>query len=150
MKKNDYKHTFQILKVIGDFADNSNFTRNRELLHSLYVRGGHSFISTFTATQVYKAISPVIRKNITHLFVFRLRNQTELNALVEEFSALHYHNVPVKMHKEAPDEQHSFLYINLTTHGKSHRSYHSFTSVLRASLPDYEDAYLPPHMHTNL
>lgn len=81
MKKNDYNSIFQIPIVIGDFADNPSFTRNRELLHSLYVSGRHSFISIITATQVYQAINPVIRKNSTHLFVFRLRNQTELNAL---------------------------------------------------------------------
>lgn len=75
MKKNGYKNIFQILIVIDDVADNPSFTRNRQLLHSLYVRGRHPFISTVTATQVYKAISPVIRKNITHVLLFRLRTR---------------------------------------------------------------------------
>lgn len=99
MKKNDYKRRFQILIVNVDFADTPSFTRNNELPRSVYVGARHSFISKLTATQVYKAISPVIRKNITHLFVFRLRNQTELNTLLQEFSALYDQNVLLKVYK---------------------------------------------------
>ena len=46
-------------------------------------------ISTITATQVYRAISPVVRKNITDLCIFRLRNQSDLDAVIEETSAIY-------------------------------------------------------------
>ena len=44
-------------------------------------------ISTITATQVHKGVSPVIRKNMTHLFIYRLSNYGDLEAIVEEMSA---------------------------------------------------------------
>ena len=46
-------------------------------------------ISTITATQVYKGVSPVTRKNVTHLFIYRLRNYGDLEAIVEEMSAIY-------------------------------------------------------------
>ena len=53
---------FQILICIDDFADDPSFTRNSKLLHQLYIRGRHQDISTITSTQVYKVISPIVRK----------------------------------------------------------------------------------------
>ena len=46
-------------------------------------------ISTITSTQVYKQISPIVRKNMTHLFIYRLRNHGDLEAIVEEMSAIY-------------------------------------------------------------
>ena len=74
MKKNDHKKIYQILIVIDDFADDPSFTRHSKVLHALYIRGRHTFISTITATQVFNALSPIIRKNITALYEYRLRN----------------------------------------------------------------------------
>ena len=71
IKHNDL---YQILVCIDDFADQPDFTRTSQLLHQLYIRGRHYMISTITSTQVYKQISPIIRKNITHLFIYILRN----------------------------------------------------------------------------
>ena len=80
---------FQILVVIDDFADNPEVTRQNKLLHQLYIRGRHQCISTTTSTQVYTAISPHVRKRLTHLFVFRLRNAADLEAWIEELSAVY-------------------------------------------------------------
>ena len=74
LKKQDYKNLYNILIVIDDFADNPSFTRHSKLLHSLYTRGRHLMISTITSTQVFNALSPIIRKNITQLYVYKLRN----------------------------------------------------------------------------
>ena len=62
LKSNNINKLFQILIVIDDFADDPQFTRNSKLLHQLYIRGRHQCISTITSTQVYKAISPIVRK----------------------------------------------------------------------------------------
>ena len=69
----EQKHTYlcQIPTVIDDFADDTNFTRKSQLLHQLYIRGRHYMISTITSTQVYKQISPIVRNNMTHLFIYR-------------------------------------------------------------------------------
>ena len=53
---------YQILIIVDDFADDPSFSRNSKLLHSLFTRGRHSFISTIVSTQAFKAVSPIIRK----------------------------------------------------------------------------------------
>lgn len=114
MKQNKMKKLYQILIVIDDFADDPHFTRHSKLLHSLYIRGRHIGISTITATQVYKAISSVIRKNITDLYVFRLRNHMDMEAWLDEVRAIKDKDVLVQLYKMATDEPHGFLYIKLT------------------------------------
>ena len=93
---------FQILIIIDDFADSPEFTRSSTLLHQLYIRGRHSAISTITSTQVYKQVSPLIRKNISHIFVFRLRNQTDLEGIIEEMSAVYDKKSYIKFIKQQP------------------------------------------------
>ena len=61
-----------ILTVIDDFADDTGFTRKSQLLHQLYIRGRHYMISTITSTQVYKQVSHIVRKSMTHLFVLSM------------------------------------------------------------------------------
>ena len=62
LKSQGHTKLFQILICIDDWADDPSFTRNSKLLHQLYIRGRHQCISTVTSTQVYKAISPIVRK----------------------------------------------------------------------------------------
>lgn len=114
MKKNKYKTLFQILIVIDDFADDPQFTRHSHLLHQLYIRGRHSMISTITATQVYKAISPIVRKNITDIFVYRLRNNADLDSLLDEVSAVYDKKTLLEMYRLATEGAFGFLYIKLT------------------------------------
>ena len=52
MKSNQMKQIYQILLMTDDFADDPSFTCHSKLLHSLSIRGRHTFISTITATQV--------------------------------------------------------------------------------------------------
>ena len=61
LKSQGHTNMFQILIGIDDWADDPSFTRNSNLLHQLYTRGRHQCISTITSTQVYKAISPIVR-----------------------------------------------------------------------------------------
>ena len=71
-------------------------------------------ISCIVATQVFKAISPIIRKNMTDLYIYRLRNQADLDAIVEEVSAVYDKKAIYRFYKEATEESYSFVYINLT------------------------------------
>ena len=64
MKKRNAKSIYQVLVVVDDFADEPSFSRHSKLLHSLYTRGRHTFISSLTATQAFTAISPLIRKTL--------------------------------------------------------------------------------------
>ena len=130
MKRNKMKNVYQILIVIDDFADDPSFTRNSKLLHRLYIRGRHIFISTVTATQVYKAISPVIRKNITDIYIFRLRNHADMEAWLEEMSALCDKDTLVKLYRIRTDKPFGFLYINAVAKSKQDMFYDSMQKKL--------------------
>lgn len=54
------------------------FANNSKLLQRLFIRGRHHMISTITATHVFTAISPIVIKNITGLYIYRLRSQADL------------------------------------------------------------------------
>ena len=69
MKQQKKTKMFNVLNIVDDFADCSAFSRNSKLLHALYTRGRHAFLSTITATQVLVALSPVIRKNATEMYI---------------------------------------------------------------------------------
>ena len=113
MKKEGKTKMFNILIIVDDFADCSSFSRNSKLLHGLYTRGRHAFISTITATQVLVALSQVMRKNATELYVYKLRNYRDLESLIEELSALAPKKVLLEMYNLATSEPYSFWYINL-------------------------------------
>ena len=114
LKKQNKKKLFQILIVIDDFADSPEFTRKSPLLHQLYTRGRPSMISTITATQVYKVISPIVRKNVTDLIIFELRNYADLEGIVEEVSAVADKKTIHNIYKQATEEPFNFLYVRLT------------------------------------
>ena len=69
-----------------------------------YIRGRHYIISTITPTQVYKQISPIARRNMTHLFIYRLRNYGDLESVVEELSAVYDKKTLLQIYREAVDE----------------------------------------------
>ena len=121
---------FQILIVIDDFADDPSFTRNSKLLHQLYIRGRHQYISTITSTQVYKVISPIVRKTMTHLFVYRLRNASDLEAWIEEISGVYDKKTLHQLYTLATDKPHSFLYINMMARDKTKMFYANFNQRL--------------------
>jgi carboxylesterase type B len=130
MKHNKMRKVFQILIIIDDFADDPSFTRNSRLLHSLYIRGRHTFISTITATQVYKAISPVIRKNITDLYIFRLRNYADMEAWLEEMSAIYDKKTLIALYNNATGVPFGFLYIKVNATKKEDMFYSSLQHKL--------------------
>ena len=105
---------FQILIIINDFSDDPSFSRQSKLLHSLYTRGRHACISTITATQKLNAIHPIIRINATELYVYRLRNQKDLDTLIDEVSALIDKKSLLNIYKKCTEQPYSFLYIKLS------------------------------------
>ena len=75
------------MSIIDDFADDPSFSRQSKTVHSLYVRGRHSMISTLTATQKCNAIHPIIRVNATEQYVYTLRHTKDLDTFIDEVSA---------------------------------------------------------------
>ena len=118
-KKHNHNKLFSILIVVDDFADNPAFSRNSKLLHSLFVRGRHSQISTVVATQKFNALSPIIRVNASDLYVYRLRNYSDLQTFLDGVSAIAPKDVILEMYHLATDEPYSFLTVKLTAKNKN-------------------------------
>ena len=113
-QKKETKRLFQILIIIDDFADDASFSRQSKLLHALFTRGRHSQISTIVATQKFTALHPIIRVNASELFVFRLRNYSDLQTFLDEVSALVDKKALLEMYNLATEQPFSFLYVRLT------------------------------------
>ena len=109
----------QILVIIDDFADRHDVMHNSgNVLTSLMIRGRHFGVSTSVSTQKLTAVSLVARVNFQALLVWRLRNAKELEALVEELSALYPKKILFAMYEAAVKEPYSFWYILLTAKHK--------------------------------
>lgn len=113
MKQQNHTKIFQILIVIDDFADDPTFSRHSKLLHALFTRGRHSMISTIVSTQKYRAISNIIRVNATNLYIFRLRNAGDLEAWIDEVSAVADKKTLLQLYQVATAEPYSFFFIKL-------------------------------------
>ena len=90
-------------------------------------------ISTVTSTQVYKQIPPIVRKSMTHLFIYRLRNYGDLEATVEELSAIYDKKTLLQIYHEAISEDYSFFYVNLMSEDKRKMSMERFHRYLTPS-----------------
>ena len=101
-KKLEMKKLYQVLVVIDDFADTPQLHKPHGALDTLFIRGRHMQISTWVSSQKLRLISAAVRVNMQFLCCWRLRNQHELDAVIEELSAL------------LPKEQLYRLYENLT------------------------------------
>ena len=82
------KRSPSLLIIIDDFLDNEKVSRHSPLIHQLFIRGRHSCISTLISTQKWRGLSPLIRINCESIYVFRLRNNLDLDGIIEETSAL--------------------------------------------------------------
>ena len=86
---------FNILIVLDDMVDVER-TRHSKVLKSLFVRGRHAFISVIDSVQYYYGLPTVIRKQISDLFLFKISNKKDLDAVIEEMSALYDKNALLK------------------------------------------------------
>ena len=130
MKNRGDNRLFQILIIIDDFPDSPDFTRKSQMLHTLYIRGRHNYISTITATQKFNALHPIIRVNATELFVYRLRNMKDLETFIDEVSAVVDKKTLLDLYHTATSEPYSFLYVKLTARNKNEMFYQNFDKRL--------------------
>ncbi len=80
-------------------------------------------ISTIVATQKFVVIHPITRTNATELYVYRLRNQKDLDACLEELSALYGKRTLLKLYQHATEAPYSFLYVKLTANSRDDMLY---------------------------
>ena len=85
-------------------------------------------ISTITSTQVWKQISPIVRKNITHLFIYRSRNYGDLEGIIEELSAVYDKKTLLHIYHEAVSEEYSFFYVDLMSKDRKRMFMQNFTN----------------------
>ena len=123
MKTKAYTNIFQILIIVDDFADDPAFSRHSKLLHALFTRERHSFISTIVSTQNYRAISNIIRVDATNQYVFRLRNGGDPEALIDVLNALTDKKTLLQLYNMATAEPYSFLFIKLNAKKLNDMSY---------------------------
>jgi hypothetical protein len=119
MKNNNHKKLYSILVIVDDFADSPEFSRHSKLLHSLFTRGRHSFISSMVSTQKASALATIIRVNATEWYVFRLRSYQDLQMVLEELGAIENKQTILDIYNKATSEPYSFLYVNLRATDKN-------------------------------
>ncbi|CAE7238133.1 unnamed protein product [Symbiodinium natans] len=109
------KKLYSVLVVLDDHADNPAAHRKTGdgVLDTLFIRGRHFCINTWVSTQKLRLMSSAVRVNVMFYCVFRLRNQLELDALVEELSAMLPKETLYAMYEEATREPYSFWFVNL-------------------------------------
>jgi hypothetical protein len=111
-KKAGRTNMFGAAVVIDDFADNPRVCRCSQSLHELFVRGRHAFISCWVLVQKLRALHPIIRVNATDWYVFALRSQHEIDALIEEYGGVWGKDATLRILLHATREPYSFLWIN--------------------------------------
>jgi hypothetical protein len=127
----------QALIVIDDFADRPELIhRAGGLMTTMFVRGRHFGLSTWISSQKLTAISLVARVNFRFICCWRLRNAKEIQALLEELSAIYPIPVLQEMYLQAVDEPYSFWYINLVAKKREDMFFVRFQSR-----QVYDDAY---------
>ena len=80
-------------------------------LDTLFIRGRRLQISTWVSSQKLRLISAAVRVNMQFLCCWRLRNQHELGAVVEELSALLPKDKLRRLYEQATRDPYSFLFV---------------------------------------
>ena len=75
------------------------------------MRGRHNMISTSTSSQKIRAIGNIIRINVTELYISKLRNAHDLEAVNEEVSALANKQTLLAIDNITTKEAFSFLHL---------------------------------------
>ena len=112
-KKNKINKLYSCLLVVDDFAEDKTFMRYSKILHGLYTKSRHFGLSVITATQKYNALSPIVRLNSSSLYIFKLKNQSELDTFIQEQSALIDKKTINEIYRVATEEPYSFLFVKL-------------------------------------
>ena len=98
----------QVLIICDDFADSP---KPHGALDTLFIRGRHLQISTWVSSQKLRLISAAVRVNMQFLCCWRLRNQHELEAVIEELSALLPKDKLHRIYEQATRDPYSFLFV---------------------------------------
>ena len=115
--------------VVDDLADNKQVVRG-DLLGSIFLRGIHVGSNCVVLTQRYRCLDQNLRTNANALIFFRARNGKDVEALVEENSALADKETLFRLYDHATREKFSFLYIDLMESDPDKAFYKKFDAQL--------------------
>ena len=109
----------QVLFILDDWTDRYDIMHAASnILTTLFIRGRHFGSSCWVSSQKLTAISPVARTNFRFILVWRLRSAREIEALIDELSALYPKQILYEMYEQAIEEEHSFWYVNMVAKSK--------------------------------
>ena len=87
-RKHGRKKAPQVAICLDDVSDNPRFSKT-PLLTKLYSRGRHANITTVCSVHRSRGIlNPVVRSQVTGVLFIKQRNYLELQAFLEEHSAM--------------------------------------------------------------
>ena len=113
-KKNKMNKLYSCLLIIDDWAEDRVFMRYSKILHGLYTKSRHFGLSVITSSQKLNALAPIVRLNTSSLYIFKLKNQAELDTFIQEQSALIDKKTMLEIYRTAVDAQpYSFLFVKL-------------------------------------
>ena len=105
------KKLYQALVILDDVADMPQLHKPNGALDTLFIRGRHMQVSTWVSSQKLRLISAAVRVNMQFLCCWRLRNQHELDAVIEELSSLLPKEQLYRLYEQATREPYSFLFV---------------------------------------
>ena len=126
LKRMGKKRLHYACLVVDDFADEPRSHNNTSLLIMIFLRGRRMGVQAITMSQRYRAQSRVARSQACWLVLFRLRNRKELEAIIEEPSAVYPPKTLERLYQAATDERHSFLYVNMLADRKEDMFFRNF------------------------
>ena len=129
LRRKGSKRKYFICIICDDFASERSAVRG-SALSKLFLQGRHIWISTFVLAQQYRALGVQIRTNAQVLITFRERSLKNLEALIEENSALVGKDIMKKLYDKATEKPYGFLMIILTETDKNKQFYGSFETRL--------------------
>ena len=115
MKDRGMKKIYNIASIIDDFLDNEAVLKRCPDVNMLYLRRRHFYMSSFISIQKFKCVSTVIRVNTSDMYLFKLRNQLDLDASLDEFGALADKKTIEKIYRMSTQEPYGFLYVKLVS-----------------------------------
>lgn len=100
------------LVVLDDIADDVRITKRSKAVQTLAIRSRHAGLSVIFGLQKLRAVTPLIRINMSDVLVWRLKNAKEKDSIAEEYSAIWGKDATEALIDHATKEPFSFLWIN--------------------------------------
>ena len=111
-KRKGHTQLFGLCIIFDDMLDDAKLMRHSKQLEILFVRARHLAISTIVSVQKYRSVMPIVRVNTTDEIIFaNIRNAHDLQAFVEETSALVEPNVFMEIYNRARKIPYSFIWL---------------------------------------